>query len=290
MIGSRIAGQVRLTALMSAPALGPRLCFRFAWTLGNLPESPMVPDIQVKEYRITELEGEVRLGEHGPAVGLLYQLGERQPLRSLPYVDEQTRELILDLDWFRFERLEEHRQGGPFEIWLKLWPRVEAESGTLEARVDTFQAKIPREDWLEVFSGLTREQTDILEVRYHLTYAGHFRTSLEQIREARAQVHRGDYTGAVVRARKAILLLEEAARDETSDQQNLQATLEKYLDERHAAIYGTVASRIKEMGNIQVHSPSAPDYSRMEALFAIRVSEALLELVGAVLARGPAKG
>lgn len=278
-IDSQTVGSVRITSLTHAPALAPRLCFHTAWTLTPYRPRPQPGDPRV-DFRVTAIEGELRTGESGPAVGLLFQLGERQSLRSLDYADEQHSELIVDLDWFRFERLEELRQGGPLQVWIKLWPRAEAPGQLMDMRVDAFTVRIPREDWLAVISGISGDRTDLLEVRYHLSYAGRFRPSLNELAHARRAIDRGETTKAVLAARKAITLVEQALR--AGEPGGLEQLLAPNVDPQHAKIYAGIASHIKNMGNIQAHEANAREHSRAEALFAVRSTELLLELIGSL--------
>ena len=58
--------------------------------------------------------------------------------------------MTLDLDWGRFEKLEEPRQGGRLTLWVQLAPRIEKSGTTVDASVDGFPVEVPREDWLAV--------------------------------------------------------------------------------------------------------------------------------------------
>lgn len=278
-IDSQQVGSVRVTGVTYAPALAPRFRFHSNWTLTHYRPGPRPGDERI-EFRVTGIEGELRTAEREPAVGLLFQLGERQGLRSRDYADEQDCELIIDLDWFRFERLEALRQGGPLQLWIKLWPTVRCPDQLLTMRVEPFAIRIPREDWLEVITAITGDRTDLLEVRYHLSYAARFRPSLEELVVARRAVDRGETTSAVITARKAITLMEAALTP--GDKVTLEAVLADRVDAAHAKIYSNIAARIKQMGNIQVHEANAHEYSRAEALFAVRTSELLLELIASL--------
>ena len=95
----------------------------------------------------------------------------RHPIRSLAYVQTQGGSVALDLDGHRLERLEEHRAGGVLTMKMQLWPRIEMEGTTTDARVDEIRFQVPRDDWLAIVATFTGEQIDVLEVRYHLAYA-----------------------------------------------------------------------------------------------------------------------
>ncbi len=280
-IGHTIVGSVRVSGLSHAQALAPRLRILLGWTLGHMSSSR--PDTPTTPYEIGEIGGELLLGAQGPVVGRLCPASQPQRLRSFAYVDEQHSELILDLDWYRYERLEEFRQGKSLDFWLQLWARAYLLTGPDEVRIEGFAVRVPQEDWLATHSALTSDVTDLLEVRYHLSYADQFRPSLRELRHARACIDQGDFFEAVVRSRKALLLLDPVVK--ASGDQDLKDALSRLVDDRHAEIYAGIAARLKDMGNVQVHSGNAPSYTRAEALFAVRTTELVCELIGALLKR-----
>lgn len=281
-IGHTMVGSVRVHGLSYASALLPRLRILLQWTLGHMISSR--PDTTPTAYEIGDIGGEVSLGAQGPVVGRLVAGVQSQRLRSFGYVDEQPSEALLDLDWYRYERIEEYRQGRSLDFWLQLWGRAYLSTGQEDARIEGFTVRVPQEDWLAVHSALTGDVVNLLEVRYHLSYADQFRASLQELRQARSCIDQGDFFEAVVRSRKAILLLEPVVKADTD--QDLKQALARLVDDRHAEIYATLAARLKDMGNVQVHSGTAPGYSRAEALFAVRATELMCELIGA-LVRNP---
>ena len=146
---------------------------------------------------------------------------------------------------------------------------------------DEIRFEVPRDDWLAAVGTFTGEQIDLLEIRYHLAYANRYRSSLAQLRRARDAADRGDFNGAVVQARKAVGLMEESVRAATED--SLKAALADRLDDRHVKLYTGVGTLAKDMGNISVHRAEARAYTRVEALFAIRLATILLEVVAGIL-------
>ena len=278
-IGQYLVGRVAVTTVAAVPALNPRIRFGLSWTLGHLARSE--DGNSQGEYHLIDFGGEVRLGADDLFVGTLVRDGSRHPLRSLGYVDAQGGSVALDLDRHRLEQLEECRAGGVLTMKMQLWPRIEMGGATTDARVDEIGVQVPRDDWLAAVGTLTGEQIDLLEIRYHLAYTNRYRSSLAELHLARDAVDRGDFNGAVVQARKAIFLMEESVREATGD--DLKATLADRIDKRHADLYGGVVKRAKEMGNIAAHRPAAREYTRAEALFAIRLATISLEVVAALL-------
>ncbi len=279
-IGPTIVGHVAVTDVAAVPALTPRIRFGLAWTLGHLVHAG--EGNRQEQYQLVDLGGELRLGPDDRFVGQLVRDGAAHPLRSFGYVDTQGGAVALDLGSYRLEQLEEYRAGGLLTLKMQLWPRVEIGGATTDARVQEIRFQVPRDDWLEVVRSATGEQVDVLEVRYHLMYANRYDTSLSELRRARDAVDRGDFDYAVLRARKAIGLMEKSITAATGD--DLQAALTDKIDKRHADLYGGVIARAKRMGNLAAHQAEAREYTRAEALFVIRLATISLEIVAVLLA------
>lgn len=291
-IGITSVGRVAVTKVTAIPALTPRIRLDLAWTLGQVVGPGA--GVPAEDYLLIDYGGELRLGANDLFVGTLVRDGSRYPLRSLAYVDIQAGSLALDLGHHRLERLEEHRAGAALELRMQLWTRVEMGrattdaqiemgGGTTDARVEEITLQIPRDDWLAALGALTGEQVDLLEIRYDLVYAARYKASLKEIRLAREAVDRGDFNRAVLQARKAVGLMEESVKKATGE--GLRAALTDRIDQRHADLYRGIAARAKGMGNLIAHRPEAREYTRVEALFAIRLATILLEVVAGILAR-----
>lgn len=280
-IGMTGVGRVAVTKVTAVPALTPRIRLELAWTLGQVVRPGA--GVPAEDYLLIDFGGELRMGADDLFVGTLARDGSRYPVRSLDYVDTQTGSLALDLGHRRLERLEEHRAGAALELRMQLWTRVEMGGGTTDARVEEIALKFPRDDWLAVLGVLTGEQVDLLEIRYDLVYAARYKAGLKEIRLAREAVDRGDLNRAALQARKAVSLMEESVKKATGE--GLRAALTDRIDKRHADLYGGIVTRAKGMGNLIAHRPEAREYTRVEALFAIRLATILLEVVAGLLAR-----
>ena len=279
-VGHYIVGRVAVTSVMPTPALSPRIRFGLSWTLGHLVRSG--EDDRQDEYHLVDFGGELRLEADDLFVGELVRDGSQHVLGSLPYVDAQAGSVAIDLGSHQLEQLEEHRAGGVLTMKMQLWPRVEMEGATTDARVEEIRIQIPRDDWVAAVGTLTGERIDLLEIRYDLVYADRYRSSLAELRRARDAVDRGDFNSAVMQARKAVSLMEGAVRKASGD--NLKAVLTDRIDEAHADLYGGIVARAKGMGNINAHQPAAREYTRVEALFAIRLATISLEVIAGLLA------
>ena len=76
--------------------------------------------------------------------------------------------------------------------------------------------------------------------------------------------------------------MEESVRAATG--KDLKAALTDRIDARHAKLYEGIVKRAKDMGNITAHRAEAREYTRVEALFAIRLATITLEVVAGLLA------
>ena len=279
-IGRCLVGRVAVTNVAAVPALSPRIRFGLSWTLGHLDRSG--EGHPGEEYQLIDFGGELRMGADDLFVGTLVRDGSRHPFRSFGYVDTQTGSVALDLGRHRLERLEECRAGGALTMEMQLWSRIEMGEATTDARIEGIRMQIPRDDWLTALAALTGDQIDVLEIRYHLLYADSYRSSLAELRLARDAADRGDFSRAVLQARKAVGLMEDSVRAVTGE--DLKAALTDRIDKRHADLYGGIVKRAKDMGNITAHRAEAREYTRVEALFAIRLATITLEVVAGLLA------
>lgn len=278
-IGPTMVGRVAVTNATAVPALTPRIRFGLSWTLGHLVHTGD-RSLQQK-YQLVDFGGELRLGTDDRFIGQLVRDGAGYPLRSFDYVDTQGGAVALDLDRYQLEQLEECPAGGVLTVKMQLWPRIEIDGVTTNAQVEEIRFQIPRDDWLETVRTITGEQVDVLEIRYHLMYADRYGPSLTELGRAQRAVERGDFDYAVLRARKAVGLMEKSVKATTGN--DLESALTDTIDKRHANLYGGVIARAKRMGNIAAHQAEARQYTRAEALFTIRLATISLEVVAALL-------
>ncbi len=278
-IGPTMVGRVAVTRVTAVPALTPRIRLDLSWTLGHVVRTG--DGNPPEAYVLIEFGGELRLGAGDLFVGTLVRDGSRHALHSFGYVDTQPGSVALDLGHHGLERMEEHRAGAALELRMQLWARIEIGGGTINAQVEEIALKVPQDDWLAVIGVLTGEQVELLEIPFDLVYAARYKSSLKEIRLAREAVDRGDFNRAVLQARKGVSLMEESVKTATGE--DLRAALTDRLDRRHADLYGGIVKRAKDMGNFAAHRPEARDYTRVEALFAVRLATISLEVVAGLL-------
>lgn len=279
---SRHIGRIRLKSVSALPALGPRLGFSLGFQLHDQAEHPSGREAIV-DYRLTDLNGDVRLKESGPYVGSLEWSGRRGHVRSSNYGHEDDLQLICELDWQRLEALERHRTGKQLELWFSLWPRLENRGLLLEVDVRPLRAQLPLEAWIPVLENLRHARIEVLEVAIPAAFADQFRACLAELSEARRQVDFGEYASAIVRCRKAAEMLAKLARRKDSEADGVKEVLEAFVGAERAAVYTDVLREVKKLGNVELHAVVEHGYSRSEALFAIRTLESLTELFGSIL-------
>ncbi|MDE2773276.1 MAG: hypothetical protein OXI46_06165 [Gemmatimonadota bacterium] len=275
-----MAGRVAVTKVASVPALTPRIRLDLSWTLGHVDRSRRGKPPE--EYLLIDFGGELWLGTDDLFVGTLVRDGSRRALRSFGYVDTQAGSVALDLGRDGLERIEEHRAGAALELRMRLWTRIEMGGKTTDAQVEEIALKVSRDDWLPVLRVLTGERVDLLEIRFDLVYAACYKASVKEIGLAQEAVDRGDFNRAVLQARKAVTLMEESVKATTGE--DLRTALTDRIDKRHADLYLGIVTRAKDMGNFEAHRPEAREYTRVEALFAIRLAMISLEVVAGLLA------
>ena len=172
-IGPTTVGRVAVTKVTAVPALTPRIRLDLSWTLGHVASAG--DGNPPEAYLLTDFGGELRLGADDRFVGTLVRDRSRHALRSFGYVDTQAGSVALDLGRHGLERMEEHRAGAALELRMQLWTRIEMGGGTTDSRVEGIELKFPRDDWIGVLGVLTGARVDLLEIRYDLVYAAHYR-------------------------------------------------------------------------------------------------------------------
>lgn len=285
-IDERRAGQFRVIAVSAWPSLGFMLKVTVGCRLMDLPERNQHHPAAILGYQLIDLTGEVTLGEKGPVAGLLTRVGPRSLVTSTHYGHEDQVPLAWQLDAMRLERLEQFRRGGPLRLWFSLAPLIEHEGQPLRVYINPFPAVVPIELWAEALRELRHDEYEILEVRFSLANAQRFRGSLSQLQAAIELVDRGDYQNAIVRCRQAVEFLAVDTRAEGQDAPSVRSVLESIVGPSRAEAYTGLMSNVKRLGNLELHDTAGHGFSRAEALFAIRATQSVLELVGSLVEGG----
>lgn len=283
VIGSTHSGRVRLKGVEAEAALGPVLFFVLGFQLHDKPLNGD-PQDEARRYLLTDLDGDVRLGQQGPFLGTLSWSGGRNSIRSSHYGQESDLRMTCQIDWHRLEALERYRAGKRLELWMTLWPRLELEGWLVfDATISPFRCDVPLESWVSILDKLRGEHTEILEVRIPPFAAGEFEAAMAKLRDARRYVDRGDYPAAIVACRQASETIAIIARGKDKTADGVREILIPLVGKERAKSYSQVLGAAKMLGNVELHTDVEHGYSRSEALFAIRTLESLVELLGDIL-------
>lgn len=281
LVNSRIVGKVRVLRLSADTAIYPRILLESGFSLHDDPEAQFAVGVPATGYEVTGVTGELRLTEHGSCVAPVYWSGPDRNPRPAHRTYEAPVRLVADLDPWRLERIEAARGANAPLFWVALWLSFVASNGQqFRDKVLPIRLELSREQWLQFLAAVHHDEFEVIEVRYDKSKAERFRKALQELAAARARIVAGDYNEAVAACRRAL----EAASGESEvgkTAEDWKAALAPRTDERRAAEYAGVFSRLKELAAMTVHNRSEPlVYSRSEALFVVRTTENLLALVG----------
>jgi hypothetical protein len=276
-----IAGKVRVLNIHADNALYPRLGMTLGITLNDLASTRFggTPGPVIEWHGVS---GELRLGEGGGAVGLLTELNPRRPIRPTSFNSESQVRIVCELDPWRLEVIERHRNGKALNLWVELWPRLISEEGPIDGNVRSLRLSIPREVWLEFLGKVGGSQFDVLEIQYTAREAERFQRAIARTREARTQIAAGEYDSAVAECRKVLEALTHELKIE-GEKDPLTPLLEQRTDARRAKEYSGIISRIKQLSGFVHHDfGTSLTYTRAEAQFILRTTESLVAFIGAL--------
>lgn len=280
LVDSSLVGRIRALRIHPAPAVYPRLAITLGVTLHERLGDERAPQLTRTSYEMRDAPGELRLSEHGDVLGTLLWAGSRRHVRSSAHGYENQVQLVCDLDFYRLEQVERRRAGGRASFWIQLWPLLVNADTYLDADVRAFELRLPREEWLQFYTAVGGGQFDIIEVQYSTKEAEQFKRAIARVHEARGKLNSGDYDGAVGICRNAIEALRHEV-DGAGSEDPLKALLLSRTDEKRAAEYLGMVARLKQLSGFAHHEFGAPIvFSRPEAQFLIRSTEALLALLG----------
>lgn len=281
---SWVAGRVRVLNIYADSALYPRLGMTLGIVLNDLTASRGGNAGPLVEWH--GVTGELRLSEQGNAIGLLSELNPRRPIRPSTFNSESQVRLTCELDPWRLEVIERHRNGAPPNLWVELWPKLISSDGPTDGSIRSFRLSIPREQWLEFLGKVASSQFDVLEIRYSASEAERFQRAIARTREARGQISAGEYDAAVAECRKVLEALTHELKQE-GERDPLIPLFEQRTDARRAKEYLGIIARIKQLSGFVHHDFGTPlTYTRAEAQFLLRTTESVLSLVGALTAPG----
>ena len=276
-------GRVRVLNMSPDSALYPRLGLTLGITLHDLGETRQPAPKSLIGFELRDLAGELRLAENSEVVSQIRWVGPRRFVRSSNYGSENQIRCACDLSPNLIETIEERRNGGPAEFWMELWPILVGTQGHLDAEIRPFRVRPPREAWLEFIASVEDRSFDILEIEFGAREATHFRRAIGYTREAHQHVREGRFDEAVASCR---LVIEAVGHEiEDGDKDALRKLLLGFPDPLRGEHYAGIVSRVKQLAGFVHHDLGRPvTFSRIEARFVIRVTEAVLMLAASATA------
>ena len=282
-VDSSTIGKARVLGLFPDSTLFPRLGLTIGVTLHDRPPGSLNPSaMSLVGYEMRNACGELRLAEHSESLGTMSWAGPRRHVRSSAYSSETQIRFTCDLDHWRLDQIERRRDGNPPQFWIQLWPTLVHEGKFLDAEVRPFRIVPSREQWLEFYAKAGGAAFEILELRYGPREAEQFQRAVGRLREARAAILEGEYDQAVSLCRNAF----EALRRElpNAPTEALELLFKSSTDDRRMKEYLGIVSRVKQLSGFVHHEFGEPvTYSRAEALAIVRITEAMVSLVGSLI-------
>ena len=129
-------------------------------------------------------------------------------------------------------------------------------------------------------------------VQFSTKEAEQFKLAVTKVQKARAEIADGNYDAAVESCRKAVEAvfrdLPNIEADNSSASETKQSPFKQFIasktDDKRATAYVGILSKLKSLTNVSVHGfGHGMVYTRHEAQFIVRTTEALLALLGKLL-------
>jgi hypothetical protein len=266
----RIAGSVRFESMRAASAFGFRLKLDFRVSLDAIPE--------LGPYALTDLDGELSVADR--PVGRLHRHGSRPDISCKPQAVDHPVVLVVDVEPWVLDRMEEQRNGGETRFRVDLSPRLEREDGRrVRAWIQTFPIPVARDDWLRILEQLGHGSCELIEVRIPADHGDHVRSAVEFFRRAQRHLLDGLWLESLQEVRFVCEALEKLLRPQT-----VKDFFKASIDGGRGEHWGTSFSRLKEIASSTHHLYGQNGYVlRAEARSAVRSAANLLELVSALL-------
>jgi hypothetical protein len=276
-------GTVRVLGIYSDSALYPRLGIRLGVTVREILPSGDMPALRqggLTKYEVTIREGELRLDNGGPLVGLLRPTQADTEFRSSQYHSESHTALAVDLDLARIEAIEKYRAGRPASLSLIVWPTaVTREGKRLRIAMGPLLFEIPHDKWAQFLSDVKYGDYEIIEMKRPTIDGPAFAEVRAQLDLARQRIINGQYNSALAALRTGWDRFYEETR--ADGRPPIEQMLVAATDEVRGAAYVTIMKQAKEICHKAVHKPEASiPITRAEAVFVLRTAENCMALVG----------
>ncbi len=273
------AVKISIQDIIAAPAIYPRLLLNIGIILAETKDGASYP---LKDYELIDLEGELRLSENNATIGTIRWSGQRHQHKSSTVPREHRTNLFCDLDPWRIEQIEQHRDGREPTFWIQLWPTLAG--GDYFTNIQTWPTRItiPRDKWIKILEGIGYGDFEIVEITRGEIDKELYSRAISHLKEAEDRLNHGDYDGCLVDCRKAIEAMVKATpKGEGKQVEAFKAVLVEQLGANRAEYLTGIISRVKEWTNVAAHSQGQPvEYTRSEAVFILNSTINLLHLIG----------
>lgn len=283
-IESTHVGMVRVQDIYSGSSVAPRLCFRLGVRLERAPTPPIQSENIRTGYRIVDWRGELALAEGADALASVSFVGDVRAVRFPEDAHEAQIRLACDLDARRLEAVERRRAGAAPVLYLELWPQIVSDALFTYTKIAPIRIAPPRDRWLEFLDACNGTYHEIIEAPLAPGPREHLTRAVTHVRAARRKLRDGYNTDAVSACRKA---MEAAAKDlgEADPRAFWTAQFSRFSGESKGLALGELASKLKSLLHKAHHdSDSGVEFTRSEALFAVRTTESFLALVAELTA------
>lgn len=278
-IESTHVGAVRVQDIFAGSRVAPRLCFRLGVRLHTSPEFRDADEVFRPPYRIVDWRGELTLSESADALATVSFIGDVRPVRFPEDAHEAQIRLACDLDARRLEAIERRRAGAAPVLYLELWPQIVSDAPFTYTRIAPIRMSPSRDRWLQFLDACNGTHHEILEVPIAPGDREHIARSTDHLRGARKKLLDGYNTDAVAACRKAV---EAASKDlDPADPKAFWTEqFSRFSGESKGRALGQLAASLKTLLHKASHdSDSRVEFTRAEALFAVRTSESFVALV-----------
>jgi len=273
------AVKISIQDIIATPALYPRLLLKVGIILAETKDGANYP---LKDYELIDLEGELRLSENGDTIGIIRWSGQRHQHKSSTLPREHGINLFCDLDPWRIEKIEQHRDGQEPTFWIQIWPTLAG--GDYFTNIQTWSTRItiPRDKWIKILKGIGYGDFEIVEITRGEMDKELYSRSISHLKDAQSRLIHGDYDGCLLSCRKAIEAMEKAMpKGKGKPEETIKTTLAAILGQKRGDhLYGII-SRAKKWTNIAAHSQGEPvEHSRTETVFLLNSTTNILYMIG----------
>ncbi len=279
-LGHHRVGSIWVRHLAADMAFHPRLAIAAGCQLKEFPADSRHSHPAIINYRLASLGGQLRWESAGGPVlaDLAFPMG-LESARSAPYAPDRPFTMYCDLLPSVLSRLEAARDGGDPVFWFTLAGTWETPNGTEPLSQQPWSILVPRDMWMAFLATSGFLDIDVVEIRKRLEGIADPGSAGEYLRTAFRLLAEGDYPRAVGICRLVAEALDEIGRGKGHG--DLKGLLTSCTDPKRGEQYSRLAAATKQLAALDHHHfGQKVSFSRTEALAIVRITEALVTLVG----------